>query len=401
MASIFSLFGTIFIDNAEADKSIDSTTEKAEKSGSKVGSAFSSIAKGAAAMGTAVVAGTTALGTAAYGMAMNTSDAAGEILDASMKVGMSAEEYQKWKYAASMCGMEANTLESAMIKQQKAFSDAREGSKVAAEAYQRLGIDINAIGDSSQAFDIVIAKMAEMEDETTRNALANDIFGKSYAELAPMLAEGADGIAALKQEAADLGVVMSNDAVAAGEALGDSIDKAKQSFGGIMNTLGSAVVPIIQKVTDLIIASMPKISQLVAGITPVLTETFDQVLPPLFELVETLLPVIMDLITALMPTLASIITSILPVIVGLLQQLLPFLIQIIEQVLPIITSLIEGLMPLINTRYRTAYNYTALTNAIASAVANCAGNITRCIAARTDVITVYFANYRRYFARFN
>jgi hypothetical protein len=49
MASIFSVFGEILIDNTNADKSIDSTTEKAEKSSSKVGSAFSSIAKGAAA----------------------------------------------------------------------------------------------------------------------------------------------------------------------------------------------------------------------------------------------------------------------------------------------------------------------------------------------------------------
>ena len=299
MASIFRVLGEIFIDSAEANKSIDTTTEKAEKSGSKVGSAFAAIGKGAAAMGTAVVAGAAAIGTAAYSMAMNTSDAAGDILDASMKVGMSAEEYQKWTYAASMCGMEASTLESAMIKQQKAFSDAREGSKVAAEAYQRLGIDINAIGDSSQAFDLVIAKMAEMEDETERNALANDIFGKSYAELAPMFAEGADGIAALKQEAVDLGVVMSNDAVAAGESLGDSIDKVKQAFGGIMNTLGSAVVPIIQKVVDLILSQMPSITALVAGITPVLTEVFDNVLPPLFDLVETLLPILMDLITTL------------------------------------------------------------------------------------------------------
>lgn len=43
MASIFSVFGEILIDNTNADKSIDSTTEKAEKSSSKVGSAFSSI----------------------------------------------------------------------------------------------------------------------------------------------------------------------------------------------------------------------------------------------------------------------------------------------------------------------------------------------------------------------
>lgn len=66
MANIFQLFGQIFIDNAEADKSIDTTTKKAESSGSKVGAAFSSIAKGAAAVGTAVVTAASTLGAAAY-----------------------------------------------------------------------------------------------------------------------------------------------------------------------------------------------------------------------------------------------------------------------------------------------------------------------------------------------
>lgn len=55
MANIFSLFGTIFIDNQEADKSIDETTKKGENAGSKIGKAFGAIGKAAVAMGTATV----------------------------------------------------------------------------------------------------------------------------------------------------------------------------------------------------------------------------------------------------------------------------------------------------------------------------------------------------------
>ena len=62
MANIFTLFGEVLIDNQKANTSIDTTTEKAEKSGSKVGSAFAAIGKGAVAMGTAVVTGAAALG---------------------------------------------------------------------------------------------------------------------------------------------------------------------------------------------------------------------------------------------------------------------------------------------------------------------------------------------------
>ncbi len=65
MANIFSLYGSIFIDNQKANDSIDTTTKKAEGSGGKVKSAFGKIAKGAAAMGTAVVGAAAAIGTKA------------------------------------------------------------------------------------------------------------------------------------------------------------------------------------------------------------------------------------------------------------------------------------------------------------------------------------------------
>ncbi len=112
MASILSLFGTILIDNTAANKSIDTTTEKAEKSGSKVGSAFSSIAKGAAAVGTAVVAGATAVGTAAFKMASDTSAAADNVDKMSQKIGISRTAYQEWDYLMSQNGMSVDKLQT-------------------------------------------------------------------------------------------------------------------------------------------------------------------------------------------------------------------------------------------------------------------------------------------------
>ncbi len=69
MANIFSLFGTIFIDNQEANKSIDDTTKKGEGAGSKIGKAFSVIGSTAVSMGKATVEGAKMLGGAVYEMA--------------------------------------------------------------------------------------------------------------------------------------------------------------------------------------------------------------------------------------------------------------------------------------------------------------------------------------------
>lgn len=177
-------------------------------------------------------------------------DSAGDIDDAAKRTGTTAEAYQEWAYAAKLGGMEVSTLESLMVKQQKSFSDAHEGVKATAEAYARLGIDINEVTSSSEAFDRVIYALSDMEDETTRNALANDLFGKSYADLAPLLAEGADGIKAWRQEVVDLGGVISNDATEAGAEFGDSLDRLQTRFDGLKNNLSADFLPAFSNVVE-------------------------------------------------------------------------------------------------------------------------------------------------------
>lgn len=62
MNALFKLFGIIDVDNENANESIDSTTDKAEKSQSKMGSAFSAIGGAALKLGTAVVGAGAAIG---------------------------------------------------------------------------------------------------------------------------------------------------------------------------------------------------------------------------------------------------------------------------------------------------------------------------------------------------
>lgn len=349
MANIFSLFGEVLIDNQKANTSIDQTTEKAEKSGIKIGSALSSITKGAAAMGAAVVAGATTIGTSAYSMAMNTAEQADYIDKLSERTGINREELQRWKHAADQSGVSVDSFKNGVKKMSDVIDDANSGSKAAATALDRLGLsldDLNGMTTEEQ-FDAITKALADMEDGAERNALGNDLLGKSYTEMLPLLNAGSEGIKALKDEADELGIVMSEESVKAGVVLGDTIANIKDAANGLLNRLGTAAIPIVQKFADMIIAGIPKVQTLFDGLVPVITSIFDQVLPPLFTLVETLFPVLISLITALMPSIESIITSVLPVVISLIQQLTPFLVKIIEQALPMAVSLIAGLMPLI------------------------------------------------------
>lgn len=340
MASIFSLYGEIFIDKEKAEKSIDTIKKKGEDTGKSFREKFGDIAKTTGKVAASIVATSTTIVGGLTSMASGFADTAGAIDDSAKRVGMSAEEYQKWAYAANLGGMEMTKLESLMVKQQKAFSDAKEGSAALSEAYNRLGIDLNSVGSSEEAFNQVIASLADMEDETIRNALANDIFGKSYADLAPLLAEGSEGIAKWRQEAVDLGGVVSSDAIEAGATFGDMIDKVKTACGGIFNQLAAQLLPLLQQFLQLFLDNLPTIQNLFNTIGPVIMNVLSSLLPPFTQLAQSLLPILVDLINQLLPFITQIMSAILPVITQLLNMLLPPLIQIIEQLLPILISLI-------------------------------------------------------------
>ena len=349
MASIFSLFGEVLIDNTNANKSIDDTTQKAENSGTKVGSAFSAITKGAAAVGTAVVAGAAAVGGAAYKMASDTAAAADEVDKMSQKLGMSREAYQEWDYVLSQSGVEITSMATGMKTLTNKIDDAKNGSSSALEMFDKLGISLEDLNNMSreEAFDAVIKSMQGMEDSTERAALANDLFGKSGQELTALFNQTAESTENLKNKAHELGMVMSDETINSGVEFTDTMDTLKRSLGGLMNSLGGTVLPIVQSVLNLIIDKIPAIQELFGRLTPIIQGLFDGILPPLFELVETLLPILMGLFESLLPVIEDIITAILPVIISLMQQLLPFIVQIIEQVLPVLIQLIEGLMPII------------------------------------------------------
>lgn len=349
MANIFSVFGTILVDNTKANKSIDDTTKKAEDSSKGIGGAFTSIAKGAAAVGTAVVAGASAVGGAAFKMASDTAAAADEVDKTSQKLGMSREAYQEWDYVLSQSGVEITSMTTGLKTLTNKIDDAKNGSKSATEMFNKLGVSMNDLQSMSreEAFDAVIKGMQGMEDSTERAALANDLFGRSGQELTALFNQTAESTEQLKNKAHELGMIMSDETIDSGVVFTDTIDTIKRSLSGAANSLGGTVLPIVQTVLNFIVERMPTIQALINQLSPVITSVFGNLLPPLFNLAETLFPVLINLISTLLPPIQTIITSLLPVVTDLITMLLPPITQIIQMLLPLLINLITPLLPLL------------------------------------------------------
>lgn len=224
------------------------TGEESENAKGKV-SSFADVLKGTLAA-KAIEAGAKAVVNGIKNIASGVKeemDELGDLDDNAQKVQMSAEALQEWQYVAKLSGMESQTLVKAMEKQQKSFADAKTGTDSLIASYAMLGIDVSQLHSSEDAFEAVIRALAKCEDETTRNAVANDLFGKSYAELAPLLNLSTMQIADLRKQARDLGLVLSDDMVTAGAEFGDTLDILDTKLTATKQKIIAGMIPGLKK----------------------------------------------------------------------------------------------------------------------------------------------------------
>lgn len=96
MVNIFSLYGSIFIDNEKANKAIDGTTKKGESFASKLGGVFSKVGKGALVLGGTLATAATAIG----GLAINSQKNMDQAMNSFIaQTGIAKNESAEWKKA--------------------------------------------------------------------------------------------------------------------------------------------------------------------------------------------------------------------------------------------------------------------------------------------------------------
>lgn len=355
---IFKLFGSIFVDTAEAEKSISKTEEKASSLGSKLGEGIKTAAK----WGAAIVGGATAAAGGLLAITNQTAEYADEIDKLSERTGISREELQRWKYAASQSGADIGKLEVGVKKLSDVMDDAINGNEKATEAFEKLGISIDDLKNKSQEqiFEKVMASLADMEQGAQRNALGNDLLGKSYTELLPLLNAGSEGIQELKDRADELGLVMSEDMVKANVTFGDTLQDVQLAFGSITREMTNATLPMLQQFLDFILANMPVIREIVSGVFSAIGDAVAAILPFLMNLIQNALPPLINLFTKIaseiLPPVISLFNEISQLVLPLVMEVFEALLPVIEPIMNTIASVIKTALALIKGDWESVWN---------------------------------------------
>lgn len=210
---------------------------------------------GNAAKKTAILSATAVGATAGiYKLGTSTASAGAELQDYSDRLGVSAEELQRWNYIAMQSGLETEQLTKSMSKARDAIGTALTGgSNAATTALQSLLGDLSELPqDTSQGFQVIINALANVEDSTLQAYYANEIFGEKLAtDLIPLINQGADTINKFNNEFEQIGY-LSNEQVQSLADFDDQMNIVNGRLALAKNELGIALLPLVEKFTEIL-----------------------------------------------------------------------------------------------------------------------------------------------------
>lgn len=181
-------------------------------------------------------------------------DAADNFNKMSQKVGVSVEALSALSVQAKLSDVSIDQLQGGMAKLARNAAEAASGSKQQAAAFQAMGVSLkDANGNLRSTEDLlgdVAAQFSSYRDSAAKTALAQEIFGKSGAELIPLLNQlGTEGFAKAREEAEKYGAVISGDTAKASEEFNDNLTKLKLETQGFANAVISELLPALNKYT--------------------------------------------------------------------------------------------------------------------------------------------------------
>lgn len=194
-------------------------------------------------IGASLVAGATAFGYAVK----SAIDQADELNDASKKIGIPTDVLSQLQYAAKLSGVASEELQGGLVKMIKFQAAAAQGAKENVRVFTALGIAIKDSGgnlrDSRALFEDFAQVFADLKDGPEKTALALKVFGKTGAELVPLLNEGKAGIRGMADELDRLGGTVAPETARAADEFNDQIEALKTQVGGLALSVSADLLP--------------------------------------------------------------------------------------------------------------------------------------------------------------
>lgn len=256
------------------------------------------------------------------GMAYKSMTAADDLTSMAKQTGFTTDELQKFQYAADLVDVSVSDITGAAAKMKKGMDEA--GIAVGNVTVRT----VDAAGRFRSVNDIfydVVAALGQVANETERDQIAMQIFGKSADQLAGIIDDGGAALKAYGQEAEELGLILSGDTLNGLNAVNDQFDRLKAQAKARFMEAGAkaleAALPLLESIVGIVERILNFIGSLDAGQIKVLGTIL--LIVAAISPVASMIATIAGAISTLAPIIATVVgalggfAALIPVIAGL------------------------------------------------------------------------------------
>lgn len=177
---------------------------------------------------------------------------ADNIITLSMQTGQTTDQLQEFSYATELIDVSVDTLQGSLRKLTNNMQDAMNGTGNAKDAFDTLGVSVTNTVDGSMrsandVFYETIDALGKVKNETERDAMSMDIFGRSAQDLNPLIIQGSDTLKAYADEAHNVGYVLDEEALSALGAVDDAYQRLQKTQEGVKNQLAAEFAPYLEE----------------------------------------------------------------------------------------------------------------------------------------------------------
>ena len=326
-------------------KETDSAGEKTSKFGDHLEGIKGRLKDLGGDIAKAAVAGVAAVGAAvagaaagAFKLATEAGESADNLLTLSAKTGIAVEELQKMEYASRFVDVELETMTGSMAKLTKSMDGNNAG-------FQTLGVSVRdaqgGLRDAKTVWAETIDALGDVANETERDALAMQIFGKSAMELNPLIKASGEELKRLGEEAQSMGVILSEEAVGQAGKFDDMMQRLQASGKALASNIGIAVMPAIESVVGAANSMVPAI------IEAIKTGNWDEAAVKLKEGLGELVKKAAESLPGIAQAAGAILTTLVSTLAESIPLVLPELVKVAVQVVGSIIDTLTENAPLI------------------------------------------------------
>lgn len=240
---------------------------------------------------------------------------AAEIGTMAQEYNLTAEQVQELAYAEEKLEVAQGTITGSMTKLTSKIADN-------AEAFKQLGVKTtDSNGQLRDTYDVymdVLDALGKVQNQTEADALAQDLFGKSFASVKPLIDAGSKSIEGYSKAAKDSGLIMSNDTVKAMDRLYQKQVDVDAGWAALKNTVAVQFAPALESVDDMLIQDLqPVMKDMAEAIIPLFTSGLSGSVS-ILQAMESPILGIAAAMTALAGTLQSVLAVLNAVVQGFL-----------------------------------------------------------------------------------